>query len=441
MRPLRFPAIDARALVLAVAVLGPAANGQTPPAPEPHSAHQFVSIPVDDMVEASVELMVEKSQDAGLKFWALQVNYEHVWAHGGLQHIGGKRQSNWGGLHKVYDYAVAGNEQKTLEWIQNHEPTRILPTAWTEGRWYRYVVTRGPQETLPPGPYSVLDEAPVQVTTTRVMWRWDFTITDIESGAVVFSAFLHTQDPTIKSLTYWTETGYGVTCTDVLTAHWRNPAVKSQGSGRLTNFRISKSIAQSTCPPENTTDIQPESFPERGTVQTFGVARRFDSKNGQLLYSRFVEGQVELAACDRVVGWATDPDAPSKPTPVDLYLDNEASPRASTTAENRPALCPASSRCDAAFEFALSPPLDASVPHTFRVVPHDSEDTFAPELINVAPALCGVVEPKPMTPARPRGCAAASSASLLLPGLLVLGLRNRRRRGLDVGREQNDRRG
>jgi len=252
--------------------------------PAPHSSHHRVLLFDDDLVDVQVDVRVREMPDDGLRFFALQVNLDDVWAHGGLQ---GDMEANWGGLTSGDGYDFTGNDAAVLEAIQN-SPTRLLPTSWEVGRWYRYRVTRGPLETLPAGEYAVLDGAPVVIDHPREMYRWDFTIEDVDTGDVVYAAYLHTRAAVIDGVSYWTETGYGVGCNDRLTVDWSDPLVTSASmGGPALPQRIAKSISQSTCPVACSTDLaQADHGGQWGTTQTFGQARAEGSVTGETVWLR-----------------------------------------------------------------------------------------------------------------------------------------------------------
>jgi hypothetical protein len=252
--------------------------------PAPHSSHHGVLTFQRDLVGAQVDVRVDEMPDDGLRFFALQVSFEDAWAHGGLQ---GDMEANWGGLKSDLDYGYRGHEAEVLEVLQNG-PARLAPVTWELGRWYRYEIARGSLETLPAGPYAVLDDDPVDVDHDREMWRWDFTITDVETDVVIYEAALHTRAATFGAISYWTETGYGVTCNDRLTVHWTDPLVSSasEGGPHLPQ-RVKKSLGQSTCPLACTTDVaQADHGGAWGTTQTYGRAREEASTSGQVLWLR-----------------------------------------------------------------------------------------------------------------------------------------------------------
>jgi hypothetical protein len=240
-----------------------------------------------DLIAAQVDVRVREMPDDGLRFFALQTNFDGAWAHGGLQ---GDQEANWGGLSRADSYDYEGNELHTLDLIQNSE-TRLLPVTWQLGRWYRYRIERGPREVLPPGAYSIQgggDGTPIVVDHEREMTRWDFTIEDLDTSELVYEAWLHTAADVFTSVTYWTETGYGVTCNDRLTVDWSDPLVTSASAGgpQLPQ-RIAKSIDNSTCPAACTSDMDAADHGgEWGTTQVYGRARAESSTTGQVLWLR-----------------------------------------------------------------------------------------------------------------------------------------------------------
>lgn len=255
------------------------------PDAEPHSMHHTLRLQNGDYVGASVEVRVDEVPDHGLRFFALQVDFSDVaWAHGGLQGGPDEPKANWGGLVSGIDYDYAGAEQEVLAAIQN-EPGRTSGVRWTPGTWYRYEVSRGELEELPPGDYAVLDEEPVTVAEPRQMWRWTFTVTAVDSNEVVWTHDLFVAHPLITAATYWTETGYGIDCTDKLTVQWRNPLMHRDDGAEVLPFDMRKSMAQSTCPSQSTTDMAAvDNGGKWGTIQWYGVERPESSRDGDLLY-------------------------------------------------------------------------------------------------------------------------------------------------------------
>ncbi len=268
-----------------VALAAPSAEA----AGEPHSAHQFASEPQQDLTDVSVELEVEPIDLGALKFFALQVTFPNgVAAHGGPQALSGAQKVNWGALTSNSNYAYDASTPTSvrlaaLEQMQN-APVRTDDFAWSPNVWYRLDVTRGASDSLPAGNYSVLDEPTVYVDHARTMRAWTFTVSRADTGAALHTQTLHVAADTIQSFMYWTETGYGVTCTDKIRVHWRRPRFTSAASGEGAPTKIVKSIGQSTCDATATTDIQVETPNVMGTLQTFGEPRPATSHDGDVLY-------------------------------------------------------------------------------------------------------------------------------------------------------------
>ena len=251
----------------------------------PHSSHHQLRLKGNRYVGASVDVKIDEVPRHGLRFFALQVNFADVaWAHGGLQKDPDEGQANWGGLVPGVSYDYEGHELDTLQNIQNM-PGRTREASWREDTWYRYEITRGPLEVLPAGEYSVLTEEPTMVPNDREMWRWDFTIREIETDVVVWEQSLYVAHAVITSATYWTETGYGMTCDDRITVQWRNPYFTDEDGEQWLPHSIKKSIDNSTCPDDRTTDMATaQNGGEYGTVQYYGVERAPGSRDGDLLY-------------------------------------------------------------------------------------------------------------------------------------------------------------
>jgi MYXO-CTERM domain-containing protein len=258
---------------------------------EPHSAHQFPSNPPAGTVRASVEVRIEPITAVGLKFFALQANFTNgVAAHGGPQRVDGVLKANWGALTSNSNYAFDATTPvaarlDALEKMQN-AGVRTDAVAWEPDVLYRLEVVRGNPVTLPVGDYSVLDEPAVHVDHARPMTEWTFTMRRVDTQAVVFTKTLDVASDAIAGWSYWTETGYGVTCDEKLRIHWQNPETRDGSGATARPAKIQKSIAQSTCPLAKTTDIQPELFDLLGTVQTYGEPRASDSRDGQTLDPR-----------------------------------------------------------------------------------------------------------------------------------------------------------
>lgn len=402
---------------------------------EPRSAHVRLSYDADDFIEASVEVKVDALPNKGLKFFALQVNFDRAWAHGGLQHIGGKLQSNWGGLSNQFDYSFGGHELETLELIQNNE-TRIIPHDWKTGRWYRYTLKREPQVTLPSGLYGVTDGPKINVDHPRTLWQWRFTETDVETGQVIYDATLHTADAVIRSLIYWSETGYGVSCSDLITVHWKGLSATSLSKGLMAPKRMSKSLAQSNCDLQTTTDLAPEEpFGQRGVLQTYGIPRAPGSVDKGVLYSRPVVGKLDVATCAQAAGWVQDLDAPTQPLKVKLFVDDEATPRLEMTTVYRTDLCTAIGACEQAFTFQLGKSLDDHRQHVLKIVGEDTEGTWSPPLFARTEICGGEVEPptrehvsNDLGPKAASCAATGVDSSLASLSLLGLGARKRQRR-------------
>jgi len=253
----------------------------------PHSIHHDLQLDGDPITAASVEVRIDEVPRHGLRFFALQVDFAEVaWAHGGLQADPSNGKANWGGLASGIDYSFEGSEATVLSRIQN-APGRVAAVSWQTGTWYRYTVTRGPEEVLPAGSYAVLDETPRPVATARKMWRWDFEIRDIGTNRVVWHKHLHVAHPMITSITYWTETGYGITCDDKLSVSWRNPYYWAGNGQKRLPLRVAKSMSQSTCPSGATTDMGAANVGGVwGTRQTYGRPRQPGSTDGQVIYER-----------------------------------------------------------------------------------------------------------------------------------------------------------
>ena len=211
-------------------------------------------------------------------------------------------KANWGGLTSNENYSFnddtpASVRVEALDQLQN-APERTDFVTWKTNVWYVLEVKKDAQDkTFPPGKYSVLDETPVEVDHPRTLSGWTFTIREKDTSKQVWTKTLWVKSTTIKSITYWTETGYGVTCTDKLRVHWRNPLV---GSGKQTYAptKIRKSLRQSTCPNETSTDIEKENEPQMGTLQTFGTPRAKTSTDGQVLYEGKPTPPVQDAGVD-----------------------------------------------------------------------------------------------------------------------------------------------
>jgi hypothetical protein len=247
----------------------------------PHSAHQVPDLDAAGATAASVEMMVEAIPDHAFQFFAIQLDFAGgTWAHGGVQSGG---EADWGGLG-MYGYAYAGHEREVLDQLQNL-PGRVSSVPWSTGVWYRYDVALRGLETLPAGDYSVLDEPPTHVDHDRTFWRWDFTITSVADGTVVWQQGFDTNADTFTDWSYWTETGYGATCADIVTVHWRAPSFDGVSTGTAAPTRIAKSIAQSTCGDDATSDIAGEDPAEQGTVERFGAPRDPSSRSGQAIYA------------------------------------------------------------------------------------------------------------------------------------------------------------
>ena len=255
------------------------------PEAAPHSLHHRLALRHNEYVGASVEVRVDDVPRHGLRFFALQVNFADVaWAHGGLQADPEDGKANWGGLVSGIDYDFEGAELEVLSAVQNM-PGRTSPADWEEDTWYRYDVRRGELTELPPGEYSVLSEDPVMVENAREMWEWSFSITNVGTGEVVWENHLYVAHPVITSATYWTETGYGIECTDKLTVKWRNPFFEREDGTSDLPHMIKKSMRQSDCPNSSTTDMAAaDNGGEWGTVQFYGVERRPNSEDGDVLY-------------------------------------------------------------------------------------------------------------------------------------------------------------
>ncbi len=268
---------------------------------EPKSAHHHLVSSHTKIIEASVELKVDQFPQTGLVFFAIQGNYTGGGsAHGGIMRSGDELKANWGGLAGEGSKAGTTEELKAyMELVQN-QPERSIPFTWDTGRWYRLTISRGPEETLPAGDYSALDEPPTHIDHPRTMRRWDFTVTDVASDEVVFSHKLHTKGETMSDWGYWTETGYGVSCTDELVAHFRRPRYREEGNEAGPHQYpqlISRSVYQSECDWQTTTHIATESHAELGTVQYYGSARPNWARHGTTLYAHGVplcaQGQQE----------------------------------------------------------------------------------------------------------------------------------------------------
>jgi hypothetical protein len=257
--------------------------------PAPHSAHHGVRLGHDDITEASVEIRVREVPNDGLRFFALQVGFGagEAWAHGGLMRDPSDGHANWGGLKSDLDYGYEGHELEVLAVLQNENP-RTQPVSWEKDTWYRHSIRRGELTTLPAGEYSVLDDEPVLVEEERQMWRWTYEVRRVGDDHLVWSHDLFTAPEHITSMSYWTETGYGVTCTDRLVVDWRSPSyVSASDAGPHLPKRITKSLAQSSCPAACTTDVVAADHEGTwGTTQTFGMPRGEASAHGQVLYLR-----------------------------------------------------------------------------------------------------------------------------------------------------------
>src|SRR5450432_751167 len=174
--------------------------------PAPHSAHQFADMDAQGATAASVDVMVEAMPAQGFQFFAIELDFgPTTWAHAGLQ-SGAK--ADWGGL-ALYDYGTyQDHELEVLEQMQN-APGRVSDVMWTPETWYHYEVNQGGQVTLPAGYYSVLDEAPTYVDHARTLYEWDFTVTSVADGSVVWEQPFYVNADRFRGWSYWTETGYG----------------------------------------------------------------------------------------------------------------------------------------------------------------------------------------------------------------------------------------
>ena len=249
--------------------------------PQPHSAHQKPDVDAAGARSAAVDVMIETLPGHAFQFFAVEIDFAHgTWAHGGLQ---SGNEADWGGLDGAYGYNFQGHQADVLEHLQN-APGRMSSVAWQTGVWYHFAVDRIEQETLPAGSYSVLDEPPTTIDHPRTLWRWDFTVTRTD-GTAVWNQPFYTDSDTFTGWSYWTETGYGETCADIVTAHWRSPRFDGVTTGWASPTRIVKTIGQSTCSNDATSDIATDDIADQGTVQYFGAPRAPGSMTGQALYA------------------------------------------------------------------------------------------------------------------------------------------------------------
>jgi hypothetical protein len=204
------------------------------------------------LVRAQVHVVVDKTADVGLNFFAIQVNFDNdTWAHGGVQDVSGPkstrtRQVNWGGLvdrgggNDDYDKE---NDVSDLEKMQNPpEGQHLGPYQWKNGIEYEYIVERGKKITLPPGDYRFFPKhAVVHVDHDRTMWEWRFTVRPVGStdANASFVATLYDAAETFHSIYVWNESGAGSTAAGMHTS-WSMPT-----------YRTSK---------DSTKDLVPESW-------------------------------------------------------------------------------------------------------------------------------------------------------------------------------------
>lgn len=275
----------ARARGLRLAILGLALAPASSRGAEPRSAHHTVTSK-GAIVEASVEVNVAAFPTHGLSFFAIDARFAGGGAaHGGIQYSADRRRANWGGLAGAGYATSTPTEVKAFVEVLQNAPGRTRDLAWASQRWYRMRIARGPLETLPAGDYAALDEPPTTIDHARTMRRWDFSIRDLASEQVVFSQVLHTQGETITSWGYWTETGYGVTCSDNLEIQWRYPKYLAESATQAAlPLRIARSVDQSDCPVSQTTHIGVDAPRRLGTIQRYGVARPPWAEHGTLLY-------------------------------------------------------------------------------------------------------------------------------------------------------------
>jgi hypothetical protein len=159
-----------------------------------------------------VDQLTHDAQQAGLSYFALQVNFPNgTWAHGGLQVDAHGKYLNWGGLVDHgggnKDYTDADPEKDILL-IQNAPDTeRESAFNWDVNQPYVLSIRRGELHTFPPGTYKVIGGQPsVTTKVTRKLYEWIFEISlPAKEDTPLKSVVLYNSAETIRQALFWNE--------------------------------------------------------------------------------------------------------------------------------------------------------------------------------------------------------------------------------------------
>lgn len=181
-----------------------------------------------DTISVSVRVRIDAVAPRGLNFFAIQVNFPNrTWAHGGLQQVNGKRQTNWGGLVNrgggATDYKQSNPAADLMAMQNGADESRTQAFDWSENVDYVFKAERGREKVFPPGDYIFIGSGPVvHVEQPRKLWEWIFTIERADGQGKKIRAVLYDGADRISSFYIWNENGYG-SRGDELSARWSAP--------------------------------------------------------------------------------------------------------------------------------------------------------------------------------------------------------------------------
>ncbi|WP_220093257.1 Hint domain-containing protein [Swingsia samuiensis] len=172
--------------------------------------------PTSGVTRVGVTTSIGKSEEEGLDFFALQVNF--LWApwvdtgvHGGLQVHGAQAwHINWGGLVSS-DTNYNGYQQNNpfdMDKMQNSIPQYVDLSSvnFNYNKPIKYSVELDGKVIFLPGYYNKIEgRTPYYVNHTRQLWKWNFIVSSTDGSFQPIQQSIYTNRPYISQAIFWDE--------------------------------------------------------------------------------------------------------------------------------------------------------------------------------------------------------------------------------------------